>query len=73
MATAKLTTREVEVLTGIASGLDSKQVADSLFISKRTVDFHLANIYAKLTTPEVLIKNRLQAINRARALGLLAA
>ena len=44
----KLTKREVEVLTLVIEGKSSKEVADLLFVSKRTVDFHLANIYDKL-------------------------
>lgn len=42
------TRREKEVASLVAQGLSSKEVADILFVSKRTVDFHLANIYEKL-------------------------
>ena len=44
----RLTKREIEVLSLIAQGHSSKEAADSLYVSKRTVDFHLANIYDKL-------------------------
>ncbi|MFN3691238.1 MAG: LuxR C-terminal-related transcriptional regulator, partial [Fimbriimonadales bacterium] len=44
----RLTKREIEVLSLIAQGRSSQEVADALFVSKRTVDFHLANIYEKL-------------------------
>lgn len=64
----QLTKREVEILSLIIEGHSSKKVADLLFISKRTVDFHLDNIYQKLQ-----VTNRLQAIQRARRLGLLPA
>ena len=64
----KLTRREAEVLTLIVRGASSKQVADRLFVSKRTVDFHLANIYQKLGA-----KNRLQALREATRRGLLPA
>jgi len=43
-----LTTREREVLKLIAEGRSSKEVADLLFISARTVDHHRANIMLKL-------------------------
>lgn len=62
----KLTKREVEVLTLVVQGKSSKEVADELFVSKRTVDFHLANIYDKLH-----VTNRVQAFRRATRLGLI--
>lgn len=62
----RLTKREIEVLSLIAQGLSSKEVADALFVSKRTVDFHLANIYDKLQ-----VNNRVQAFRMATRLGLI--
>jgi len=62
----RLTKREVEVLNLIAQGFSSKQAADRLYVSKRTVDFHLANIYEKLK-----VTNRMQAFNVATNLGLI--
>jgi DNA-binding CsgD family transcriptional regulator len=62
----KLTKREVEVLTLVIEGKSSKEVADQLFVSKRTVDFHLANIYEKLR-----VTNRVQAFREATRLGLI--
>jgi DNA-binding CsgD family transcriptional regulator len=62
-----LTRRELEVLTLIVEGKSSKEVAHSLFLSKRTVDFHLARIYGKLN-----VSNRVHAIRRAYELGLVA-
>ena len=62
----KLTKREIEVLTLVIEGKSSKEVADMLFVSKRTVDFHLANIYEKLQ-----VSNRVQAFRRAARLGLI--
>ena len=61
-----LTEREVEVLRLVIEGRSSKEVAQTLFLSKRTVDFHLSKIYEKLK-----VSNRIQAIRRATELGLI--
>jgi DNA-binding NarL/FixJ family response regulator len=63
----RLTKREVEVLTLIAQGHSSKDAAERLYVSKRTVDFHLANIYEKLQ-----VTNRVQAFRNAVRLGLIS-
>lgn len=62
----RLTKREIEVLSLIAQGHSSKEAADTLYVSKRTVDFHLANIYDKLQ-----VNNRVQAFRAATRLGLI--
>ncbi len=62
----KLTRRELEVLSLVVEGKSSKDVADAIYVSKRTVDFHLANIYDKLQ-----VSNRVQAFRRATRLGLI--
>ncbi|WP_287128339.1 response regulator transcription factor [Candidatus Cyanaurora vandensis] len=43
-----LTEREGEVLKLVAKGLDNREIANQLYISQRTVQNHLNNIYAKL-------------------------
>ncbi len=43
-----LTAREKEVLQLIAEGKANKQIASDLFISKRTVERHVSNIFCKL-------------------------
>lgn len=43
-----LTQRERDVLGLVAQGLTDAQVAESLVISRRTVNFHLTSIYRKL-------------------------
>lgn len=63
--TVRLTKREQEVLAIVFEGKSSKEAANDLVISKRTVDFHLANVYEKLG-----VSNRVQAFRRARDLGL---
>jgi pentatricopeptide repeat protein len=43
-----LTAREVEVLDQLACGRTDRQIADALFISKKTVSVHVSNILRKL-------------------------
>ncbi|MEO7453268.1 MAG: helix-turn-helix transcriptional regulator [Fimbriimonadales bacterium] len=62
----RLTRREREVLGLISQGYRSSEVAEMLVVSKRTVDFHLANVYHKLR-----VTNRLQAFRKASELGLI--
>jgi DNA-binding CsgD family transcriptional regulator/uncharacterized protein HemY len=45
---AVLTEREVEILREIAKGLSNQEIAQSLFLSVRTVERHISNIYAKV-------------------------
>jgi DNA-binding NarL/FixJ family response regulator len=43
-----LTARELEVLQLLATGKTNKEIAANLFISERTVDRHVSNIFMKL-------------------------
>jgi DNA-binding NarL/FixJ family response regulator len=46
--TPTLTEREKEILTCVAEGLSTKQIAKKLFISPRTVEVHRSNMIKKL-------------------------
>lgn len=63
---ARLTKRQVEVLTLVAEGHSNRSIAEALYISKRTVDFHLTSIYDKFQ-----VVNRVQASRAAMRLGLI--
>jgi DNA-binding NarL/FixJ family response regulator len=63
-----LTAREREVLQQLVRGLRNKEIAARLFVSERTVNFHLANIYAKLG-----VSGRTEALSKALEQGLLKA
>lgn len=43
-----LTRREAEVLRRVASGMSNRAIADELFVSVRTVERHMGNMYGKL-------------------------
>ncbi len=57
-----LTRREKEILSQVARGLTSKQIADTLKISSRTVESHRARIMEKLSIHNVagLVKYAMQ-------------
>ena len=60
-----LTKREKEVLSLIASGLISKEIADKLYISVNTVNTHRQRIIEKLN-----VNNTYEAIRYAHERGL---
>ncbi len=45
---SKLSEREIEVLKHIQNGLSSKEIAEKLFLSTRTVEVHRSNVLKKL-------------------------
>jgi DNA-binding NarL/FixJ family response regulator len=61
-----LTLREIEVLKYLAHGLTNPQIAQELYISKRTVKFHVQHLIEKLG-----VSDRTEAAYRAAELGLL--
>ncbi|HEX4673508.1 MAG TPA: alpha/beta fold hydrolase [Solirubrobacteraceae bacterium] len=48
LTAGELSARELDVLELVANGLTNDAIAERLFISARTVERHLSNIYAKL-------------------------
>jgi DNA-binding NarL/FixJ family response regulator len=44
----EVSNREIEVLALVAGGLSNEEVAARIYLSVRTVERHLSNIYAKL-------------------------
>jgi LuxR family maltose regulon positive regulatory protein len=61
-----LSEREIEVLQLIADGISRPEIASRLVISLNTVKTHARNIYSKLG-----VNNQMQAVGKARGLGLL--
>ena len=49
-----LTTREVEIIKLIVNELSTKQIAEKLQISPRTVDTHRKNILNKINTRSIV-------------------
>jgi DNA-binding NarL/FixJ family response regulator len=54
VATSPLTKREIEVLKLISKGLTNKEIADTLFISQKTVDGHKSNLLDKTGSKNVV-------------------
>jgi DNA-binding NarL/FixJ family response regulator len=61
-----LTPRELEVLQLLVQGMNNRAIAESLFISDRTVQAHLTSIFAKLQ-----VSSRLEAVLTAIRCGWL--
>jgi DNA-binding CsgD family transcriptional regulator len=61
---AGLTSRQLEVLGLIANGLTNTEIADELYVSKKTVEHHISAVYSKLG-----VKSRSQAMRAAVDMG----
>jgi LuxR family transcriptional regulator, maltose regulon positive regulatory protein len=61
-----LTDGEERVLRYLPTNLSKREIADELYVSVATVKTHMHHLYAKLD-----VHSRAEAVNRARALGLL--
>lgn len=64
----RLTARELEVLRMLAQGLSKKRIAESLFLSVKTIDNHCTSIMSKLN-----IHNRVDLARYAIREGLATA
>jgi DNA-binding CsgD family transcriptional regulator len=62
----RLTGREIELLGVLGDGLGNDQIARTLNISRRTVEFHLTRIFRKLG-----VASRMEAIVRAQRIGVI--
>ena len=65
-APPKLSAREAEVLSLLADGLGTGEIAESLYMSESTAKTHITHIYQKLGAA-----NRAQALVTAMRMGLL--
>jgi two-component system NarL family response regulator len=63
---AGLTSRELDVLHGIAQGKSYKELADTLGRSPHTIHAHIKRVYEKLQAA-----NRAEALQKARSLGVI--
>jgi len=61
-----LTKKEIRILLLIEQGLTNRQIAETLFVSEKTVKWHLHNVFGKLD-----VRNRAKAVMSARHLSLL--
>lgn len=62
---SSLTSREIEIIKLIENGFTSKQIADKLFLSPKTINIHRHKIFKKLG-----VKNASSLIAVAKKLGL---
>lgn len=62
----QLTDREIAVLRQVAAGRRNREIAESLHVTVKTVEFHLSHILAKLS-----VRSRTEAVIRAWKTGLL--
>jgi len=61
-----LTDRERDILNLVQQGKTARATAEILGISKRTVEYHLLNVYQKLR-----VRSKEEAVQRAIQIGLL--
>ena len=62
-----LTTRELEIVAKLPTGLNGEELAKELFITESTLKTHLGSIYRKLQ-----VRNRSGAVSEAKRRGLIA-
>ena len=62
----KISKRELEVLSLMASGKSNREIATELYVSLSTIKSHVANLFEKLD-----VKRRTQAVETAKKLHIL--
>ncbi|MCF0074961.1 AAA family ATPase [Dyadobacter sp. CY261] len=62
---AQLTTRELDVLHHLRTGMQNREIAEKLFISAKTVDHHISALLLKLN-----VSSRVKAVHEALKLGI---
>lgn len=62
-----LTSRELEIVAKLPTGLNGEELARELFITESTLKTHLSSIYRKLQ-----VRNRSGAVSEAKRRGLIA-
>lgn len=62
----KLTGREIEVLSLLATGATNREISKALFIAEATVKSHISHIFTKLD-----VDGRSKAIHLAQSIGLI--
>jgi DNA-binding CsgD family transcriptional regulator len=67
LAALGITPREYEILTLIAAGLSTREIAEKLFVSENTVKTHSSRLLDKLNA-----RRRTQAVQIAKESGLIA-
>jgi DNA-binding CsgD family transcriptional regulator len=65
-ATVALTSREMQILRGVAKGHTTKRLANDLGLAAPSIETHLRNIFRKLAA-----NNRGEAVSSALKLGLI--
>jgi DNA-binding CsgD family transcriptional regulator len=63
--TFDLTPQEVQVASFVAQGMSNREVAAQMFLSPRTIDYHLRSVFTKLG-----IKSRTELANRLAAMPI---
>jgi two-component system competent response regulator ComA len=64
--TQSITDKEYEILKEIAKGKSNKEIADSVFMSQRSLEYCLTNLFQKLQ-----VKSRIEAAIKAKEMGFL--
>jgi len=63
LSAPSFTDKEFQVIQNMVAGDTHKEIADKMFVSERTVKFHLVKIFSKLE-----VSNKVEAIERCRKL-----